>query len=462
MKNTLPVAYFLLACLLLPIAVAAQTSASRMVARSSYFYQPYPHLSLADSTHYTFVSPNSALWAAGYQYRMVPPASVWTPGQQQGYTYDGSGNITRLEYLKWNGSGYLPVQQLLRSYNAAGYMRHQLMQTWDTGSKTYVNLVQDSFTYNSANDKMRHEWEGWDKTTAAWIRAGDSVISRNAQHNITELLISRWSSAINMIDTNSLVVLRYDATGLLMESETSYVWNSGNHSWVYSKSDTLFYNASGQLRSQLFYQWNTNSQKPDTSTRYYYTYDALTGYLSSSLRMIWSASSGALDSFSQEDYSYDATGKLTDKVTTTWLPAGPAKTNRTTNTYNSFDQLTNSTDYTWDVLNGNWRPTVVRNYYYETYTPLSIAKGAAGKLQLIVSPNPATTYLDIRISAERGQGLAITLSDLEGRVKQQLNGIVDSDLHTRINTASLPAGNYLLSVRSADGGSSARLVTVIH
>ncbi len=81
-----------------------------------------------------------------------------------------------------------------------------------------------------------------------------------------------------------------------------------------------------------------------------------------------------------------------------------------------------------------------------------------GETAVSVFPNPAAEYVNVRISAERAGAASVQLISVDGRVvhTEQLR-LVSGGGQTTINTASLPAGIYLVQVTGASRVSTTKL-----
>ena len=103
-----------------------------------------------------------------------------------------------------------------------------------------------------------------------------------------------------------------------------------------------------------------------------------------------------------------------------------------------------------DMIIGNKRGGI---NFYKGLNPSSI-KTVASENQLNIYPNPATTTIRIK---SNNKIESITITDLSGKLIQQVNTIDTSDFY-QLNTAHLANGFYLIQVKTDVGISTGKLV----
>jgi len=103
-----------------------------------------------------------------------------------------------------------------------------------------------------------------------------------------------------------------------------------------------------------------------------------------------------------------------------------------------------------DMIIGNKRGGI---NFYKGLNPSSI-KTVASENQLNIYPNPATTTIRIK---SNNKIESITITDLSGKLIQQVNTIDTSDFY-QLNTAHLVNGFYLIQVKTDVGISAGKLV----
>jgi len=103
-----------------------------------------------------------------------------------------------------------------------------------------------------------------------------------------------------------------------------------------------------------------------------------------------------------------------------------------------------------DMIIGNKRGGI---NFYKGLNPSSI-KTVASENQLNIYPNPATTTIRIK---SNNKIESITITDLSGKLIQQVNTIDTSDFY-QLNTAHLVNGFYFIQVKTDVGISTEKLI----
>ncbi len=115
-------------------------------------------------------------------------------------------------------------------------------------------------------------------------------------------------------------------------------------------------------------------------------------------------------------------------------------------------------------FNGGWAGAIViQRLQMEGFDPTVVAtQNPLADTKLSVLPNPATDQLQVDLNlAEVNQKVTLSLHDLRGNVvrQQMLSNVQNSQVMFQVK--DLPAGNYILFVRTAEG-SSLKKVVVVH
>jgi hypothetical protein len=118
-------------------------------------------------------------------------------------------------------------------------------------------------------------------------------------------------------------------------------------------------------------------------------------------------------------------------------------------------------------LDINGQPFYHKNYYQSEHlllrikdtTSVGVPEIVHSKANVQISPNPADVVLELR--AEQQEGIVeVTLTDLLGTVLR--NAVLSGSAPTRVETASLPVGIYLLRATGLGGSLQTQKVIIQH
>jgi hypothetical protein len=312
------------------------------------------------------------------------------------------------------------------------------------------------FTYNSIGQNILATDYSWDTSTKLWSDPIKYEYTYDSKGRQTSFIDSNFYTEQNKYIATEKHDYSYDANG----NKILEVYNAGNiktNQWrIYNKKEytydefdnltqTIQYSCSGSLnncssyRTADYYYYGNNSDSlyiderysdyPDSvkSTFYEYVYDSKNNITKSTR------------------YSYDA-------ITNDWIPVSKTENTYDTNVLfsslnvpsNFFDKGTkskpiSSARYNWDngwVINENW----VFYYSYIT-TGIDDLPNTASRPKFY--PNPATDFLQLENIPKEAH---LMLFDIQGT--EQLNTTTNTSL---LDISHLHAGVYTLKIESKNG-----------
>ena len=101
-------------------------------------------------------------------------------------------------------------------------------------------------------------------------------------------------------------------------------------------------------------------------------------------------------------------------------------------------------------------PSTVRRYEAEI---INTNEEELVNADITVSPNPASTIVDVNITLEEVSETAfITIRDVQGKevVRKEINNLLQENV--RFDVSELPSGSYLVHIQTANGFRAERLV----
>ena len=380
-----------------------------------------------DSSRYFYPSVTSNL-----SNQMLIYVQSGGPNMQLSGKVDNSytnGKLTLAVGQDWvaGTSSYINGSKSIYINDAAGNNTDLVMQVWDVTTSSYHNYLHYAYTYNSANQLMTYLEQTWNTATASWRNSYQFMVTYNAHGSLLNDLDQTWDTVANSWSNALRFNYTYDASGLHALTYQYDSWVSG--AWQNTYRESYTNDAAGRPVTAIGQQWNTGSNAWDNSGR--------------------------------TTNAYNAAGQQTASVyeqsvtSTTYANYAEVLT-----TYNTYDQITSTTELYW--TSGAWavgQYSYQQKYYYEPYTTTGIGSPAAAGLHLDLGPNPASDVLRIEGAWDAAQAHTGQLTDMQGRVCRQFSGPVAKAFSATVSVNDLPAGVYLLSIQGSAGGSATRMIT---
>jgi len=94
-----------------------------------------------------------------------PNTSLWLKAVREVYTYNSSGQLTKIEHQLWGQSGpWYPSRQDLYSYTVGGHVDTILIQYIDSQSN-WQDKVRHTYSYNNLNQKTSYQRDYYSSTS---------------------------------------------------------------------------------------------------------------------------------------------------------------------------------------------------------------------------------------------------------------------------------------------------------
>jgi hypothetical protein len=342
--------------------------------------------------------------------------------------YDIHNNLVKYNDYTFSSSTWVNNSESVNTFDAANNMITSIWQTWN--GSAWVNNNKDSMAYDASGNIILTIYFSWDSTKNQWQAREYDANTYNAANQMTSHLVQNVdiSGAAKNLNKD---LYQYDLHGH-MQSETFQNWNNSSASWITFLGDTVKYNTTGDTSTAIGTTYPTPSTPPIYSRHI----------------VVTDAGGNTVYGLFQ---SYDNVKGYTD-------------ISRNLYTYNSFGQMLSNTS---EIANGTggWIPDTSSFYqsrfYYETYTPTSVASINVSPEVLKVYPNPASDLVNISLKWSEPQTFTVGIYNMQGRLMQQWGMQKTSDYEKQISVSVLPAGNYILSIKG-EQGSVQRQMSVIH
>jgi hypothetical protein len=404
----------------------AQTS-SRLVAAANWYNNGAIFKPL-DSTAYTYTNPrggdlmHTLKYNTATNWQVVSPDTVYSNNTTTYQQFDASNNIISQTNTVWNSttSTWDNTTKTLYFYDATNRVDTMVAQVW--GGSNWVNVSRDVYTYTAGTSShlfsIQHQL--WNSSTLGF----DANTQRTFYYNVSGSLIQEIGQTYNSSTSTYNYTDKYDYTytSANMPATTTYsVWTGG--SWVAMNMYTYSYDASNNRTSELYQTYNTTT-------------------------MAW-------DNVTLENFSSFVSGNPQLEIDQKWDTAagGSWKNNlERTYSYNSYNQLVNSVDESWNVA-GFWEHANgdrASNYYYETYSTAGVNYVAANG-EVNIFPIPAQNTLNIKLNWNEAQAFTVAIYDMNGAVVRTWSVPATAQYTTGISTANFASGNYVVKIAGTNG-----------
>ena len=392
-------------------------------------------------------------------------------------------------YLQFSNGNFVPVDSITYKYsNGRGSIpnsddinndEHVLFDmsttyVFDLPAAGYENSRQrvQHFTDNKVNELV---YKKWHDLTSTWKNAERYIYTYDNAGKMHSSLLQLWYGTLWTNDMNS--VLNYDNNNnvVQMNSPTytiDFVYDQNNN-LILIEDKILSQGGGWSNNERKKYQYNGNEVSEyilekwingnwTSISKWEYTHDGQFN-LTSATEYTWNA--GIWVQALQEQYVYDQDDNLLRSIEKVWNSSTGAFVNSKMEerTYNSSDLPVMVTTYTWNGSGQNWiygAGDIQVRYYYEIYFPTSVNTIAVAG-EMTVFPVPATEVVNIAFTLESPRDIAITLTDVTGRIVYTQQARAVSSYKQAIPVHQLPSGNYALHV-SGQGVNIGRTMTVTH
>ena len=347
----------------------------------------------------------------------------------------------------------------LQTFDANDNPLTTVEQVWHIPTGTYVNAAQDVRTYVGTELQM-YVYQTWDTVLSTWDNQFKYQYTYDASANVTDEVTFTWNTSTSTWVNSEQYLYTYNANNKVL-TEIDQYWDTTSASWINQFKYTHTYDATNTyVVNELFEQWNAGTSTWDINTQYVYTYDA-TNDLLTFLIQNWSGS--AWTNYSLATYSSFVAQNPQTEIDLTWNTSTSAFVNTTmfTNTYNSFNQLTENISQTWNI-GGFWQYTTSDNdnrYRYQTYaTGVKALANNSGTVNIY--PVPAQDNLHVDLSWNAPQPFTITIYDMLGAALYQYHVPSCSSYQADIALTWLAEGNYFIKITGTNNSFSRQFIIV--
>jgi hypothetical protein len=174
-----------------------------------------------------------------------------------------------------------------------------------------------------------------------------------------------------------------------LTSEIYSEWDENTNSWIYSDKGEYTYDANNNITSEIYSEWDASTNSWIYNYKYEYTYDA-SNNLTSEIHSNWDTSINSWIFNNKNNYTYDANNNLTSEIYSYW----DASTNswiyldKVKYTYDANNNLTSVIYSYWDESTNSWIYSDKDEYTYD----LSVSIDNVLVSYALESNNPILSY----------------------------------------------------------------------
>lgn len=371
------------------------------------------------------------------------------------FTRDNQGRPLEEIKLQWDGVQWLNSNKVVKAYDLLGNTTYESNYRWEFGS-----------------------WSEWLRKT--WIYSSNNKI-------LGYILMEQPVGST--LEYKSKMEYEYDLSGRLV-NEFRYDWNDNTNTWYTPLKRLYLYKGNTAIIDTSYnYGWDTNQNQYVLSSRYFYNYNAANQLITILLQTtpptwfnhsreefqyhpsgrqskysFYSWIDTAWFFFKERADDYDNLGRLTQYTTKDYNPSLMTAVNKDkyTFTYANDSSIITQKRALW--MNNSWVDGFLYEYLFEPVQGSTSITEEADIAKLKAYPNPFNINTVIEFESTSHETGQISITDLNGRIvfqehRQLYPGINSLLWNATGNTGeSLPAGMYLLQIKSQAGASNFKLI----
>ena len=292
-------------------------------------------------------------------YREFNNATVsWDNVSREICRYNSRGYQIDDLYQNWLSGAWVNANRFLQNIDDSGNVILSISQYYDSGS--WQNSFKSERTYNNQNFILTNFGYIWNATTSVWENSSKLLYDLDGNNNVISITMYTWSSGVWVEDEKYSYT--YNSSNMIL-SNIYQVWNGLLSQWVNDGKYEFAFNGNDKMINECHYNWNNGTSSWDNDFRFLYTYDSNSNRLSETNAQ-WSAGSW-VDNY-RNLYSYDNNNNLI---------------------LDDYDK--------WNALVSVWNTQNRTHFYWEIYEENAGINNNDAASSIVVSPNPASSYIKI-------------------------------------------------------------------
>lgn len=375
------------------------------------------------------------------------------------------------QYFEWDSSksDWLHSEQADYEYDSSGNAITELYTEYDSSSELWKNNILSSYTYNNSGNPIEGIERFWDETEGSWVIEGKVNMTYDANQNVNLEIYSSWSEDDGVWIEFDKYEYTYDNGNLVLLLNQE--WNFDNDVWENFERFVVT-NNNGQKEEAIYQSFDTENVNWTNLEKYNYTYNASAPQIIE-LASTWDAIDSEWDPLETIDYHFDNNGnptvELSDYVVNSWPYSKYTYSYDTSILYDtidgppiiSFDPDYNSEivnkplDYIYeeyDNINEVWMNVEKETYVYSDDNTTNISD--LNKNLLVVYPNPASNFVNFKISGTDINKADLSVSNLQGQLVLSQPILAEET----IDISQIPNGLYVYKLELNQKSVSGKII----
>lgn len=243
------------------------------------------------------------------------------------------------------------------TYNANGNVLTEVVQ--NKYGTSYENADSTASTYDDNNNELSNVYSIWDENELVWIPQNKTVSTYNSNHQVLTQSTFTWDNDYKLWLDETETKNNYK-NNLLKNSVKTTIGSD------LADSTQYFYNSNNSIDSILYYTIDPlDATYVDLNKKEIYTYDLsnrltdITYYQVTTFGVYQTHK--YVTTYDNNNYKNSEVYLIRDEDDTYWI-----NTTKTVVTNDSYGNVTDSKDFTWDELSSEWIITEDTKYTYDT------------------------------------------------------------------------------------------------
>lgn len=396
--------------------------------------------------HVTFYNYYVMKYDSAYTYTDIDTNGTWILDRITYQVFDSKDNTIRALTIKANSPDSISRAEYTYTPlgDTAGFITYNYNHR-----KEWVPEEKVERTYDALRRLQSVAYYNWDYSRKIWVGFNKYIFSYTPAGYLEQTLTHSWKQS-GLWEADGRELYTYTNNQL---TEKTIQYGDGT-TWT-DISRQLYYYVNGLLDS-VQYKYHNLGVGWEDNLKYKYTYNPV-GLCDTE----WTFQYDMERAIQRILYDYTDTKKMARLILQT--PDGFSWKNRSKNEL-AYDVLDNEISHigsSWE--NGAWVLTThdfIFRMYYDPYNPdeAGIDNTTANSPKVEVYPIPSVNMINVLAEWKTPQPFTVSITGLDGRLVKQWEEKPCAVYKQTIPVNALPAGNYIITLQSAEGVSAKQFI----